>query len=83
VAIDLGIPFPSEAEALRQHAREERDLSPAQRLKLADDLTHTAITLSKAGGVYPAAIKRHEALEAEWRQRMLEFIAKHGATSSR
>ena len=80
MAIDVGIVFPTEAAALTRHLQSEISLTPTKRLRAADDLYVSAVVLSKAGGMWSAALKRHADLEAEWRRRILELIAKHDAS---
>lgn len=75
--IDLNIPFPSEAEALRKQAEVERDWTPTQRLRAMLDLLAAGEKLSKAGTIRIAQLKYHDELEKEENRRMMEVIAQH------
>jgi hypothetical protein len=77
MALDLGIRFPSEAEALRKQCRAEQGLTPLQRLQAVVDTLAAVEALSRAGGVREAQLRYQQGLEEEWRRRMKEFIQQH------
>ena len=77
MSFTLPIPFPSECEALRNHLRTERHLTPAQRLLAVVDALAAAEALSQAGQVRAAQLEYQQALEDDWRSRMMEFIKQH------
>lgn len=79
MAIELGITFPSEADALRQHVQFEARASCDERFCAVLDLLSVAETLSRAGKVRPQQLKYQELLEDEWQRRMKEFIKQHVA----
>ncbi len=76
--IDLGIVFPTEAEALRRQAEAERDLTPTQRLHALIDLLSAAELLSNAGTARRGQLQYHDEMEKEWQRRMKEFFKQHG-----
>ena len=76
--VPLEAVFLSEAEALRQHLRMEKDLTPSQRLHAVGDILAAAAALSQAGKMREAQVRHQIGLEEDWRRRMKEFIALHG-----
>ena len=80
MAFQLAIPFPSEAEALRVLAQEQRRWTATQRLSAVVDVLAAGEALSHAGGVREAQLQYHLSLEEDWRRRMKEFIQQHVAS---
>ena len=80
MTLELGIPFPSEAEALRKEASAIRHWTPQQRWQAVVDTIVTAEALSRAGTVREAQLRYQQRLEDEWRRRMKEFIQQHAAS---
>jgi len=77
MANELGVCFPSEAQALRQQCEAERHLTPHQRLLAAADVLAAAEALSRAGGKWEAQLQYQQSLELDWQRRMKEFIQAH------
>jgi hypothetical protein len=81
--LNLSLPFPSEAEQLRQRGAAERRLTATQRLLALADALAAAETLSCSGTQRAAQLAYHERCEEEWRQRILQFIVEHRHAADR
>ncbi|HYV37750.1 MAG TPA: hypothetical protein VE988_18845 [Gemmataceae bacterium] len=77
MATDIGIRFPSEAEALRKQCEAEKGLTADERFRAVLDMNATAEALARAGGTYEAQLKHQHQVELEWQQIMKEFLKAH------
>ena len=81
--LNLPISFPPEAKQLRDQIAAQRDMNPTERLIAAMDALAAGEALSLSGTQRAHQLEYHRQCEEEWRHKMSEFIARHGASECR